>query len=110
VCVCSVYVIKKAVKLCDRRTNPHKQNANPVDVSQTLIVLSRDEETTKSPEGMNRTHEMVWSCPGNVLMQLNDLKSHNFIVKSLEPGNKRENEHFVDLNKLHVARDIAIRT
>ena len=35
----------------------------PVDTSHILIVLSRDAETMKSPDGMKVTLETLWSCP-----------------------------------------------
>ncbi len=35
--------------------------AHPVATSHILIVLSLDEETRKSPEGINETEETLWS-------------------------------------------------
>ena len=35
----------------------------PVLTSQTLMVLSRDDEIMKSPLGTKATDDTLWSCP-----------------------------------------------
>lgn len=50
----------------------------PVATSQIFMVLSRLEDTRKSPEGKKVTLLTLWSCPCKVFMQSKVLKSHSF--------------------------------
>ena len=47
----------------------------PVATSHILMVLSREEESRKSPEGIKHTEETLWSWPCSVLM-------HSYVVRS----------------------------
>lgn len=56
----------------------------PVATSHILMVLSREEEMRKSPEGMKVTEETLWSWPCRVLTQEYVLKSHSLMDMSAE--------------------------
>lgn len=56
----------------------------PVEISQSLIVLSREALNKKSPPGENSTHDILCSCPISVLKQLYCLSSQIFIDKSYQ--------------------------
>lgn len=76
--------LSRYFKLLTCTVNVVKQTTTyPVATSQTLMDLSREEDTTKSPLGTNVTLLTLWSCPCIVLIHWYVCwKSHNLMDRS----------------------------
>jgi len=56
----------------------------PVATSHILRVLSLEEETRKSPDGMKQSDDTLWSWPCRVLIHSYVVQSHNRMDMSAE--------------------------